>query len=66
MSNKCYKCTKRTVGCHSTCEDYIEYRKQWDAVTEERDRQRALNDVLKSYNPQKIRGIPDRKLRKKK
>ena len=30
IKNKCFGCEKRTVGCHSTCEDYLEFRKQKD------------------------------------
>lgn len=28
--NKCFGCTKRRVGCHSECEDYILFKKQLD------------------------------------
>lgn len=24
----CYKCTKRSVGCHSKCQDYAEYTRK--------------------------------------
>ena len=27
---KCKDCTKRTLGCHSTCEDYLAFRKERD------------------------------------
>ena len=27
MSVPCYNCERRTVNCHSTCNDYIEYKK---------------------------------------
>ena len=23
----CFKCEKRALGCHATCEDYIEFKK---------------------------------------
>lgn len=28
--NQCKDCTKRHLGCHSTCEIYIAYRKEKD------------------------------------
>lgn len=28
--NQCKECAKRHLGCHSTCESYIEYRKEKD------------------------------------
>ena len=32
----CLKCKKRYVGCHSECEDYLEYRRQLEAYYKER------------------------------
>lgn len=32
MVNKCKGCTRREVGCHSKCEDYIEYRKKLNDI----------------------------------
>lgn len=29
MENSCYGCTKRKVGCHSTCERYKEWLKDY-------------------------------------
>lgn len=30
MSAPCKDCTKRVLGCHSSCKDYAEYRKGID------------------------------------
>lgn len=30
----CMKCEKREPGCHSTCEDYIQQKKELDATKE--------------------------------
>lgn len=32
MSNKCYGCTRRHVGCHITCGDYKEFRERQDKM----------------------------------
>lgn len=34
MKVPCYKCKDRKVGCHSTCQRYIEFRKALDAANE--------------------------------
>lgn len=43
----CYKCTKRVVGCHSTCSEYIETRKKFEAerniVYEKRNEERRYS-----------------------
>lgn len=43
----CYQCTKRQVGCHSTCQDYIQYQEYITALKEERNkaycRKRRIN-----------------------
>ncbi len=30
MSNCCYKCDRRHMSCHSTCEDYKAFKKKHD------------------------------------
>jgi uncharacterized metal-binding protein len=36
MNAPCYKCTNKTVGCHSGCNKYIEYRSYMDSINESR------------------------------
>lgn len=43
----CYKCEKRHVGCHGSCEDYLRERKALDEFNEE---QRKIKQVRQSYN----------------
>lgn len=26
--NPCFKCERRVIGCHGTCEDYIKYQEE--------------------------------------
>lgn len=33
---KCKNCTERFLGCHGTCESYIEYRQARDAMLHKR------------------------------
>ena len=41
----CFKCAERDVGCHSTCQKYLEAKaKQNEAWLERRDAQRAEAD----------------------
>lgn len=30
MKNPCYKCRKRKIGCHATCEEYIKFKELLD------------------------------------
>lgn len=39
MSNKCYGCTRRHVGCHGTCSDY----KEFGAAQDEAIKAKALD-----------------------
>ena len=34
MTAPCKDCVKRFIGCHSTCEDYLEFSKQNEAERE--------------------------------
>jgi hypothetical protein len=45
--NCCYKCEKRHIGCHSTCEDYLRERKALDEFNEN---QRKINQPDRLYN----------------
>ena len=47
IKNKCFGCEKRTVGCHSTCEDYLEFRKQKD--NENTEIQKSKRDDYRYY-----------------
>ena len=32
QDNPCYNCKKRTSTCHSSCEDYLTWKKEYDEV----------------------------------
>lgn len=32
MRNPCYGCDHRSAECHATCEDYIAWKKEYDAL----------------------------------
>lgn len=40
-SNPCYKCTKRHIGCHSTCEGYKKYAEKTKKLNEDVKKRRA-------------------------
>lgn len=42
----CYKCPDREIGCHSTCQDYIQQKKDYDEC---RTRERKERDLFGSY-----------------
>lgn len=45
--NCCYKCEKRHIGCHNTCEDYLRERKALDEFNEN---QRKINQPDRLFN----------------
>lgn len=40
----CKDCMNRTLKCHSTCADYLEFRR-WAQIKNERERQRKRSDA---------------------
>lgn len=49
VKSGCYGCVppKRQLGCHSTCEEYLEYRKKIEAKPDkDLDYANYLNDIL--------------------
>ena len=44
----CYKCTKRVLGCHSTCDDYLEFKKINDANKKRRYEHEGLDIVIET------------------
>jgi len=45
MQNNCKDCKNRTIGCHSTCEDYKQYRENLNAENEVIKKSRAENFI---------------------
>ena len=43
-SNCCYQCEDRHIGCHSTCEKYQAYRKEWE------ERKKTYRKVIAQIN----------------
>lgn len=42
----CKDCENRHVGCHSTCEAYIEAKRQHNITKEQEDKRRRLENLL--------------------
>ena len=42
----CGFCKNRSIGCHSRCERYINYRKERDFDLESRKKYRELIDIM--------------------
>ena len=43
----CKNCTKRVVGCHSTCDEYKAFAQERDAEVNRRwQKQRVVNDLF--------------------
>lgn len=35
-TSPCKECSKRTLGCHATCEDYLQFRVERDKINMEK------------------------------
>ena len=53
MNSPCMNCSKRVIGCHSTCKEYTEFRKDCDKMNEHR---RNLRELYK-YKTEVMRRI---------
>lgn len=42
----CYRCEKREVGCHSTCEDYLKLKEEADTAREQRIKDVNLHGII--------------------
>lgn len=45
----CYKCTKRHVGCHSDCEEYLATKKAYDEKKAILDKEKANHNSVVAY-----------------
>ena len=45
----CYNCQNRAVGCHGTCQKYIEERKEYDAKRLEIRKSKAAESDYDDY-----------------
>lgn len=48
-TNCCYKCDRRTMTCHSTCEDYKKYSDALKKKREQENKERMKNNTYMDY-----------------
>ena len=46
LTSPCYLCADRTQTCHDGCERYMEFRKRFDWLRAERNKQNIVSDYL--------------------
>ncbi len=44
MSNPCYKCQHRQVGCHDACPGYLKFKEENEAMKKAMRRERTKDD----------------------
>ena len=49
----CKNCDKRQVGCHSSCEEYIAFKKYLDEVKKANAPKRLQNDIFSMAREQR-------------
>lgn len=59
----CYNCTKRSVGCHSTCEEYIAFDQANRARIEQIRRKRYADNMFYEVTVRAIKKISKKKHR---
>lgn len=68
MLSPCYKCTDRSLGCHSTCSLYLQFRAYHDAENKALRDDKAVGSVrgecFERYK-EKERRTPNRLIRRK-
>lgn len=47
MKAPCKDCPNRQIGCHSTCEKYLEFRKEVDRLKQERIAKRDVDQYVR-------------------
>ncbi len=52
--SSCKGCEKRHVGCHTTCEDYKDFRATLDKEKEARIEAQKVNDVMDRYTISRV------------
>ncbi len=50
MNGPCLNCNKRHLGCHSTCEDYISFRKERDKYNEKVRNDKYISKMVSDIN----------------
>ena len=45
----CFNCEKRHVGCHSSCEEYAEFKRNFSDQKEISRNQKELQNIVKGY-----------------
>ena len=59
----CKECEKRCVGCHSSCEEYLEWRKQWDKNAKEKRFQAEVSETMYQIKRRRTHSAVKRKFR---
>lgn len=49
ITGPCLNCKDRSVGCHSTCDKYINFRKELDNHNEKIHNEKELANANRSY-----------------
>lgn len=66
VTSPCYGCERRSDGCHSICEAYIDFRRICDAERAENNkRRRQANDLIAFTRASYERVIKSKGLQKK-
>lgn len=57
MTCPCYKCEKRSPGCHGKCEHFKAWRAPLDSMREEKTRRRKMDEVVRDGSERRRKWI---------
>ena len=60
-TDACYGCERRCVGCHSSCADYLAYRKALTDRNFKINNARSLEKMFRDYRVKTIQRVQHRK-----
>lgn len=58
LKNPCHGCTKRRLGCHSDCQDYISWKKDHDDRSALIRSNKVGDDIFAHYRKVNSKGEP--------
>ena len=55
MDGPCYECTRRHIGCHARCADYIQFKTKLDEINKKRFARSELNAAFNGIVEKRLR-----------
>lgn len=57
INSPCLNCTKRKLGCHSTCDRHKEFQEKNGELKAKRRAENAIYEVYRDYKEEKVKRL---------